>query len=410
MTEEEYLMRKTLTVLSVFLSLFVFTGFAASAEQEVYINHVIYTDLIGGKAQYDSAYFRSIGFYVDEIRGQTEQDKSTLGSFTIYNGSYHYYDNAGNRIDIQGQDTTFDLAYLDGDETYVEFMPYDGYQFISFRGDADGGLQNKTFEWTLFGANHVYTVPNFRTFNQQMSTYVPYVERDSAGGFSFKMIHPGDTGASVSVPDAAQYRLRLFDTEGVQIGRSDWAWFADGGKPAGNVAVTGNYGAADVYEVIVDIRLDKENTDPALISTYRWCFWQAKEGNGGLLDPSALSAPITITAGEERTFNIEFKTGYYSYNNPNPVHIADKSVVGLTSWFYDSNTRIGTLKIKGLRGGQTTFSILYEGDDSSLNNTAPTTVTVAGGSGGGGGGCNAGNMLFVLPIAGVLGVVLRKHT
>ncbi|GHS93654.1 hypothetical protein AGMMS50276_04660 [Synergistales bacterium] len=393
-------------MLLIVVSLFAFAGVAVAAEEQ-YANIVHYslTDIVNNKAIYETAQFRNLNFYIGvDGRANTEENQSAIGSLTIPNGTYYYYDSKGNRVNVNGEDRTFNLTYVSGASDYVEFIPsLDGSEVV-FWG-SDGLLQRKAYIWSLFGSTFNGTIPALRTFAQQRATYVPYIEKTAPNVIEWRMILPENTSKALAVPYSGRYRIRVRDKSRRTLGQSAWSEFAANAIPKGSFTVPANVNAQDVARILVEVQLREEGPSGPRYR-YAWDFFVANRSNQGIASSAALGGPLNLKVDDEEPITILFRDSYYSYMNPNPILVADPSVLRAT-WDYNSNLPGGTLTLKALKSGTTSVSVLYEYNDGTGAvgyETVPLTAVVTGSgdpgsgnnSGSGGGGCDVG--------AGALGV------
>jgi hypothetical protein len=408
--KEEGSFMKKFYVLLIGVLFFTSAGTAVAAEiPEPYtlVYHYSMSDLVDNKAIYEPAYFRQMEFYPGiDYYAATEEDRSAVGSLTIRNGTYYYFDYDGNRVDVRGEDKTFDLVYSSGSSSYIEFAPALDGRSIYFRG-SDGFLQGTRYNWSMeaLGYEHEGTVPNLRTHERQLATYVPYVERTKPDTFEWRMVSPENTGRALAIPYEGRYRVRVAGKNNLW-GASEWALFESGETPEGSWTLPAGMDAQDVRRVFVDVHLREEGPQGPRYR-YAWSFFVANRGNQGLVGESSLKNLPDLSVDEEITIQIPFSSGYYSYKSPNPILIADPSVLRQTGWEYDPDSRMGRLTLKALKAGNTSISILYEHsdqDDTIGYVTEPISVVVAGkGTGSGGGGCDAFALGFAaLALAGIL--------
>lgn len=404
------------------LLLAICSGAAIAAEPYLWISHVSVADLIENKATYEKAYFNQIELYAEVDRAQTEQDKSHVGSITIPNGSYYYNNADGNVIEVSNEDRTFDLTYYGGGDNYVEFSPSENGGRVWFRGGkAESSLLGKNFSWSLFGNTIEDAFPVFTTTQQQLASFVPYIERDSSReNITLRVINPGDTGKAVSLPSAGRYRIRFRNYNGNLLEWSGWQYF-DSGDVIDKIYTM----ATDpdlTRQIIVDIQLYQDAGNLNKRFNYLWRFDVIDRSNQGVVDITPLTSPINMEGEEQIEIKIRYADGYRSsfindQNGGNPILIGNNSVISVL-WAYDEKTREITLTIKGLKEGETTLSLMY--NNSALGksfHTIPTRVVVSGKATGGdggssSGGCNAG-LAGMLLLASISCVTIfskpRKH-
>jgi hypothetical protein len=417
--------RKVISVVAVILSVLALGGFAflgTSFAAEIAGDGVLHysaADLVENKAVYDMSFFDRVDVWV-EVNGElSDQEKNSVGSLTVENGEYHYFDNNGNRVDVNGQSKTFDLVLGYEEPGYSEFYPQ-----VYLKGAADGGLQGKRFTYSLLGVDDVSRVfPNFRTFSQQMATYVPYIERDSSGrNYTFRMVNPRDPEKGLSVPVSGRYRIRMYDRDNYRIFNTGWKDKEAGANPADTVVLPDEVNPADVDQIRVDFQL-YENVaavDYSDFYYYRWRFDVCTKTDAGIAANSDLFTPFSINVGEEVELKVTFDAAYNGDSSANykPIIISDRTVLDNSSWNYDPVTKEGVFKLKGLKDGRASFAVAYIGDEdyntSGWYHTTFTEVTVGGIVGGGsgslsGGGCNALTGSFAALALGVAVLAIKKR-
>lgn len=296
---------------------------------------------------------------------------------------------------------------------------------VPFR-ECDGNLQGKVVEWLLLGESGTAKVPYFRTTSQQLTSYVPYVERDSLGKtYTWRMIDPKDPTKAISIPYYGRYRIRFFDNTGALVAGSDYITIEANKVVSGTFTLADSVDEKKIAEVLVFAYINESPSENRY--GYRWRFDVLNKGNEGLVDATPLTSPISLDIDEEAEITFKFGDDYRSsfinndtlpelvYENPGtPVLIGDKSILKLVSWGYDTTTKEAILKVKALKKGETTISIIYHNDSTDFGYyTIPTRVLVAGGNddnggdGGGSGGCSAAGFGFATAL--MAGAVLMKR-
>ena len=378
----------------------------ATAEQQLWSFHVSEADLVDNKADYRMGEFLREEFEIrDYDVKMTEALLKEKGSFTILGGRYTFW-NGDEDETVDGTDKTFDLLPEEGAEAGddLSFDPKNAKgEWISFWGTADGGLQGRTVRWSLLGKEGTETIPNWRTTQRQLETYVPYVEliRDgeSVTGVRWRLVNPKAPSQPVPLPEISQVRVMVFDRSGKRVWDGDWKKFKENEAPSGEERF-GPLAYSELYRVWV--RYDTgEGGD---YCCYVWKFYERTQSDAGVASWGGLSEkPVKLKAGETREVSLELKSGYY-------VWTVDTAQVGEASVLSAENngskdTQV-KLTLKGLKPGKTTLSIGYnhdEGENRSDHryNTIPVEVWVtdeqgnvpggsSGSGGGSGGGCDTG--------------------
>ena len=389
---------------------------AAWSADDSDIIHESSAHMIQNKAIYDRAYFERMVIYFEQTRAETEADKTTTGSLTIKNGSFNYY--APDWMNVNNEDATFQLKYASGDSTYVEFGPYSGDHYIGFRGQADGGLQKKTFTWKLSDDVEISEViPDFATTVSQMSSRVPYVERDSdKKKYTFRIAAaPTSTSTPVAIPFNGRYRVR-FQSYNPSVGYStvesvNWVSKNAGETFEGTHTLGDGINPEDISRIRIDAQINEAaNADRHY---YRWYFYVFHESNEGLVSAAPIENAIYLASGEEKNFELEFNSGYETFfgNFADNLLIDDESIVIAPLIGYDSVANTFDFTLQGLKKGETTLYLTYYGgNDSKRYNTIPIKVYVdSGGGSGGSSGCSASGFGFAVALTAGAFLLKRKN-
>lgn len=376
----------------------------ATAEQSLWSVHVSEADLVDNKADYRMVEFFSEEFAVEDDVKMTEALLKEKGSFTILGGRYTFR-NGDEDEAVVGADKTFDLLPEEGaeagDDLFFEPRNAKG-EWIGFRGAADGGLQGRTVKWDLLGTEGTETIPNWRTTQRQLETYVPYVELIREGenvtGVRWRLVNPKAPSQPVSLPEGSKVRVRAFDRSGKRVLNGGWKEFKANEAPSGEERF-GPLSYSELYRVW--IRYDtREGND---LCRYVWIFYERTQSDAGVASWGGLSEkPVKLKAGETREVSLELKSGYYAENRSTLV--GDSAVLSAE----DKGAEAPQVKLalKGLKPGKTTLSIVYDHDEGENRsdhryNTIPVEVWVtdeqgnvpggsSGSGGGSGGGCDTG--------------------
>lgn len=397
------------------ICVFLFGGSGSViAAPTLQLAHTSETFLINDKPAYDNAYFSDITFWFRVPRPEISADKDVKGFLTIKKGTYSYFDKDENLIDVHNQDKTFDVKYAYGDEKVVMFYPMVADKPVFFHKLADGGLQNKVFSWDIPGNSGNSTVHNFRTTQQQITSYAPYVEI-SENNLIVRMVNPSDMGKALRLPDKSRYYIEVF-------GRGDYKPIYSSGKWEefdSAYAKTIPLSSEDINNtalIQVAAKIFENAVDPGYEYRYSWDFNRTAKSDEGI-DNAEAAKPLRLKVGEETVLDVVLKQDYYVFFNAyqserfkNPVFIGDKSVLQ-SSWSYDKATRTYSVTLKGLKDGVTDVSVYYQKNHIDYQ-SIPLKVTV--GSGGApehsssGSGCNAG--FAGLAVLALSVIILRKKS
>lgn len=155
---------------------------AVSSESYVSATHQSIADIKDGKADLSSARFRMMELSINS-------DYYGRGTMTLSGGRYSYWDGKALQT-VTGEPHTFSSD----DDSFAHW---------DFLREADGGLNGLNVSWTFPdnpSENGSDTLPNFRTTQQQLDSFVPYVEYvysgDKVSGFTVRLVNP----SNVSVP------------------------------------------------------------------------------------------------------------------------------------------------------------------------------------------------------------------
>lgn len=188
----------------------------AWADMSFWSDHYSIAGLTDGHSDYSGARFWRLNIEITDTNTvPTADDVSITGTLTLSGGSYSYWSGTEMKK-VSGTQQTFPLAFApDGTagSGFLDYVPVDDNgSFLRFMSEADGGLKGVSGS-AVFPDKPSYnvsgTIPAFRTTQEQLASFVPYVEYIRSGtkvtGLTWRVINPSNT----SVPVAQSFRMRF---------------------------------------------------------------------------------------------------------------------------------------------------------------------------------------------------------
>ena len=177
-------------------------------------NQINHASLINGKANYNKAEFERIFFDVYDDDNPSEGSSFVEGKVTIPGIGYTLInDRTVEALGVNipaGEEKTFSVKmYYDVGVGYYysEYEPYSGDIPIAFGGsNAETGFNGKTIKFEfpaeLKSMDITTTVPTFKSVNEQLNSFVPYVELVSADGkvtgMKYRLVKSSDTSTALT--------------------------------------------------------------------------------------------------------------------------------------------------------------------------------------------------------------------
>ncbi len=249
---------------------------AVSSESSLYAVHQSIADIKDGKADLSNARFRMMELSINS-------DYYERGTMTLSGGRYSYWDGKAVQT-VTEEPHTFELR--------DSFMPIVSNDEVYFLREAEGGLNGVNVSWNFPddpSMNGSTTLPNFRTTQQQLDSFVPYVEYvysgDKVSGFMVRLVNPSNVSVPVvqNVNANVSVSFSLADNLGhFHLGVYGWDFgrvltFNAGETPEGTVMFRDNehfgefYGADEVdASEILDVSVSVNLGDSR--ESYEWLY------------------------------------------------------------------------------------------------------------------------------------------
>lgn len=257
---------------------------AANAETYFWSRHLSVAGLTDGHADYSSARFHDIGIEITDSNAvPTAEDAALTGTLTLSGGSYSFWDE-GKLQQVSGTQHTFNLAFApDGvvGSGIVDYPPVnDAGNFLRFMSAADGGLNGVTGS-AVFPGRPDYNVqgsfPRFRTTQEQLNTFVPYVEYIRSGsqvtGLVWRVVNPADTSRAVSQDFEMRFRVRaVYGDEYEHLYNGSNMTIPAGENPEGVVTFDEPIDESEIWAVRIRLRTYETGSS----SDYDWVFFSVR--------------------------------------------------------------------------------------------------------------------------------------
>ena len=154
----------------------VLTSPAHAADPTLVLAHRVESFLVDGRSDYSILSPKCAGVFAS-VTGWSSPVGN--GSLRLRSASYTYglrselLEGAGTRI--SAQDRSFTLKYSSAEEAYCAYKSSSESESILFWGDAELGLSQKSFDFSVNNASTQGTTPTLRTLADQFGGYVPYI-------------------------------------------------------------------------------------------------------------------------------------------------------------------------------------------------------------------------------------------
>ncbi len=277
---------------------------------EVTLSHIhrSITDFVNGKPDYTNARFLSFWVGATNYDAQaTQEDVNLTGSMTFSGGSYSFWNgrNGGMLTNSETQ-RTFGLASVMSIGNELEYVPHTASgDNIIFCLSADNGLNGVNVSWNfpdMPSYNGQGTIPNYRTTQEQLESYVPYVEYISLGsqvtGLRWRVVSPDNTSEAVTLDFASSLRvISVQNASGNTLYSGQWEYVEADNPVSGEVTFDSPISEADISRIRVGFYYWNNDSD----NDYQWYFCK----------PSTPELSIT----ENFMFNASIVNGKANYSN-----------------------------------------------------------------------------------------------
>lgn len=148
---------------------------ACAADGSLVLVHRVEAFLVGGASDYSVLSPKFQGVFASI----TGANPVGTGNINFKKSSYTYgtrdelMEGAGTRV--SDQDRNFTLKYSSEEEAFCVYKSGAETQYVEFWGDAELGMSQKSFDFTLGGVNTKGTTPKIRSISDQMGSYVPHI-------------------------------------------------------------------------------------------------------------------------------------------------------------------------------------------------------------------------------------------
>ena len=204
----------------------------------LYTMHESEARLVNGKASYNNAKFYGLTLVVETENAILAEAKhfTNEGRITIPGGGYSIRDDDSEEIIgtvASGTDRTFSLNMYNEvhiDQDWLEYiLRGEDSRVIVLAEDAETGLNGRIVTWTFpssLNMNGSAVIPNFKSVNEQLVSYVPYIDVVSADGritaINYKLVNPLDTSAALQPSYRTDFRISIMHSDGSSTLRSRW--------------------------------------------------------------------------------------------------------------------------------------------------------------------------------------------
>ena len=309
--EEGNIMVKKLLLCVVMVTAAVSSAFG---EVSLYTAHRSIAGLTDGRSDYSQARF--LNFFVAAVDFEahsTQADLNLTGSMTFSGGNYSFWDSKKEMHNISGNPHTFDLA----SESWLSVGDQLGYQPLTASGDeaifclaADGGLNGVKVSWNFPDKpsyNGQGIIPNYRTTQEQLASYVPYIEFIRSGsqvtGVRWRVVNPSDTSKAVSQNFGMSFSVeRICDKYGDSIYSGPWEYIEPNKTPEGTLLFDEPLDEAEIWNVQVYLNDD--------LCTNLWYFFKPLKPETWLYENHVFDA--SLVNGRSDYSNAKFAALYFN--------------------------------------------------------------------------------------------------
>ena len=250
----------------------------------LYLSHRSIAGLTGGHSDYSDARFLNFLVAVTDYDTQaTQEDVNLTGTMTLSGGNYSFWNgrNGGMRK-ISGTSHTFGLASsgMSAGNYLLWYQPFttSGDEAI-FCLSADNGLNGVNVSWN-FPDNTSYngqdTIPIHRTTQEQLESYVPYVEYISSGsqvtGLRWRMVNPSDTSKALSFDYSVDMCINsVRNASNNTLYSGEWKLIEAGNVIEGTETFSTPIDESEIF----NIRIYFNPYEPDAAKNYLWYFCKA---------------------------------------------------------------------------------------------------------------------------------------
>lgn len=302
------------------LLLVVLWSSCAFGELSLFTSHRSIVDFVDGKPDYSTARF--LAFWVHAVSDNlaTQEDLNLTGSMSFSGGNYSFWDSKNGMRKISDTPYTFGLASTSGVGGELGYEPFTASgDVIAFCLSADGGLNSVDVSWN-FPGNASYngqgTIPNYRTTQEQLESYVPYVEYISSGtqvtGLRWRMVSPDKTSEAVTLDFASGFIVsEIWNASGNNLYSGEWATIETGNPVSGEVTFDTPINEADISRIRVAFNYRDGNSD----NSYQWHFCKPSTPEPRLFENHTFTA--SLVNGKSDYSNAKFDSLFFDIQADN---------------------------------------------------------------------------------------------
>lgn len=153
----------------------VFATAAAASDPTLVLVHHVESFLVDGSSDYSILSPKFASVFASVTGGSPVGN----GSVRFRNASYTYgvrgelLEGAGTRV--SAQDSSFTLKYSSEEEAFCVYKSSSESGNVLFWGDAELGMSQKSFDFTVNSTSVQGTTPKIRSLSDQIGSYIPYI-------------------------------------------------------------------------------------------------------------------------------------------------------------------------------------------------------------------------------------------
>lgn len=225
----------------------------------MWVKHESNAGLTDGHSDYSQARFSQLYVTVSNSDVQFTEEISKLeGTFTISGGNYSFW-NGTEMQKVSGTQHTLKLGSTYGIWGYELYN--DAGQRTRLCLEADNGLNGVNVSWTVPDMPSLggqATFPNYRTTQEQLDSFVPYIEFIRSGtqvtGMRWRVVKPSDTSKPVAQSFNMQFQVEHASREGWNdFYASEWVQIPAGTSPEGIIAFDDPVEESEIWLVQVNL-------------------------------------------------------------------------------------------------------------------------------------------------------------
>lgn len=270
----------------------------ALADWKLTTVHRSIVNFANGEPDYSTARFLGVWSGATNYDAQmTKEDVNLKGNITFSGGNYSFWNGKKGMSKISGTPYTFGLIPVQDVGGPLEYVPITASaDSVVFCLEANGGLNGVNVSWNFPDKpsyNGQGTVPNYRTTQEQLNTFVPYVEYISSGsqvtGLRWRLVSPDNTAEAVTLDFTVGFRLfNVLDIGGYSLYSGSWITVEAGNPVSGDVTFDEPINGADITLIRAGWNVWNGNSE----SIYQWYFYNPSEPAPWMLQSMVVEASL----------------------------------------------------------------------------------------------------------------------